>query len=242
MPDVQIRTPYATGKAADTVAAHKADQDLVFYAGWFCPYVQRAWIALEEKGVPYKYVEINPYDKAPELLALNPRGLVPTVRAHGKPIYESLILNELFEDLYPDAPKLLPTDPVEKARARIWIDALSKIPTADYALVVARTPEEQEKRRQEYYDALRKIAEERAPQGPFFLGEKFSLVDATIAPWVVRDAVLQQHRGWDRKGAGEKWAAWADAIAARPSVLNTSSTKEEYNKLYSSFLNPPATA
>jgi glutathione S-transferase len=52
---------------------------LKLYGAWFCPFVQRAWIVLHEKDIPYQYVEINPYHKAPELLALNPRGLVPTL-------------------------------------------------------------------------------------------------------------------------------------------------------------------
>jgi glutathione S-transferase len=30
---------------------------------WFCPFVQRAWIALEEGKVPYQYKEVNPYKK-----------------------------------------------------------------------------------------------------------------------------------------------------------------------------------
>ena len=185
--------------------------------------------------------------------ALNPRGLVPTVKAKGKPIYESLILNELFEDLFPEAPKLLPTEPVEKARARIWIETAGKIPALHAALVRAQTVEEQDTKRKEYYEALRKLADEKDPSGPYFLGDKFSLVDVTISPWVVRDFVLTEHRGWDRAGAGEKWKAWADAIATRPSVINTSSvsefphhreakmtegniqTNEQYSKLYESF-------
>lgn len=36
---------------------HQAEQPLKLYAGWFCPFVQRAWLALEEKGIPYQYVE-----------------------------------------------------------------------------------------------------------------------------------------------------------------------------------------
>jgi hypothetical protein len=49
MPDEHIH-PHATGRAAETVAAHQAENELVFYSGWFCPFVQRSWIALEEKG------------------------------------------------------------------------------------------------------------------------------------------------------------------------------------------------
>ena len=49
------------------------------YSAWFCPFAQRTWIALLEKGVDFELVEINPYDKTPEFLAVNPLGLVPTL-------------------------------------------------------------------------------------------------------------------------------------------------------------------
>lgn len=62
LPDEHIH-PHATGKAANTVAAHKDPQPVTFYAGWFCPFVQRSWIVLEEKGIPYQYREVNPYKK-----------------------------------------------------------------------------------------------------------------------------------------------------------------------------------
>lgn len=62
MPDENIH-PHATGNAAKTVEQHQGTNELVFYAGWFCPFVQRAWITLEEKGVPYQYKEVNPYKK-----------------------------------------------------------------------------------------------------------------------------------------------------------------------------------
>uniref|UniRef100_A0A7S3LGP4 Glutathione transferase n=1 Tax=Aplanochytrium stocchinoi TaxID=215587 RepID=A0A7S3LGP4_9STRA len=53
--------------------------------GWFCPYAQRAWIALNQAGIPYTYVEAliikqdESYHKTPELLKHNPKGLVPTL-------------------------------------------------------------------------------------------------------------------------------------------------------------------
>ncbi|OCT45573.1 hypothetical protein CLCR_01761 [Cladophialophora carrionii] len=63
-PDADIY-PEATGPAAKIVAAHQKDEPITLYSGWFCPFVQRAWITLEEKNIPYKYVEINPYNKEP---------------------------------------------------------------------------------------------------------------------------------------------------------------------------------
>ncbi len=44
------------------------------------PYtVQRVWTVLEEKNIPYQYIEVNPYHKPDSLLKSNPRGLVLTL-------------------------------------------------------------------------------------------------------------------------------------------------------------------
>ncbi len=57
---------HASGLAAALVEAHSADHSPKLDGGWFCPFVQRAWIVLVEKEIQYQYVEINPYHKAPE--------------------------------------------------------------------------------------------------------------------------------------------------------------------------------
>lgn len=79
-----------SGQAGTTAQAH-ANQDatITAYFACFCPFVQRAWIALEvlgqgvgedeakSMGIDYCYVEVDPYKKPKELLEVSPKGLVP---------------------------------------------------------------------------------------------------------------------------------------------------------------------
>lgn len=58
------------------------------------PFVQRVWIALEAKGIPYQYIEIDPYAKPESLLKINPRGLVPAIQHGNWGCYESNVLLE----------------------------------------------------------------------------------------------------------------------------------------------------
>jgi glutathione S-transferase len=48
----------------------------------------------------------QPYKKEKEFLAVNPLGLVPALEHKGKgSLYESDVLVEYLEDLYPDSPE-----------------------------------------------------------------------------------------------------------------------------------------
>lgn len=234
-PDNHIH-PEATGVAKKTVDAHQKPEELVFWSGWFCPFNQRVWIVLEEKGIPYQYKEVNPYAKEESFLKLNPRGLVPTIEFKGKPLYESTVLAEFLEDAYPErAPHVVPKDPYEKARVRIWADHTSKhIIPAWQRLLQLQTKEDQDKARQDLYEAQRKLAEEI--KGPYFAGEEFGLVDVLNAPFVSRDHVLQEHRAYKREGAGEKYAQWADLLARRDSVVKTTSEKDKLMVIYDRYL------
>ncbi|KAF8993022.1 glutathione-S-transferase [Cyathus striatus] len=225
--------PRATGEAEKLVAAHQDTQELVFYAGWFCPYVQRSWITLEEKGIPYQYKEVNPYKKEPHFLAINPKGLVPAVEYGGKAIYESLIICEFLEDAYPEyKPHLLPDQAIDKAIARIWVDFVGKsvIPPIQ-RLIPTKEKENQDAERTLLYNALKAFSDQI--KGPYFFGEKFSIVDVAISPWIVRDYILVEHRGCKREDVGEKWVKYAAEIEKRDSVVKTSSLKEHLTKIYS---------
>ncbi|KAF8119757.1 glutathione S-transferase [Boletus edulis] len=235
LPDEKIH-PVATGRAAETVAQHQDPQDLVFWSGWFCPFNQRVWIALEERGIPYQYKEVNPYKKEPQFLALNPKGLVPTVEYQGKALYESIVLCEFLEDAYPTyKPSLLPSDPYERARVRIWIDHVTKnLLQAWQRLLMAQDKAKADAARSDLYDAQRKFAAQ--VKGPYFVGEALSLADVMVAPWVAREYVLEQHRGYDRAAAGGEWKAYAERLCARESVVKTTSEADKLQVIYDRYL------
>ena len=53
-------------RRAGACALRVTMSQLQFFSSWFCPYAQRAWIALEELGVAYEWVEIQPYRLRPD--------------------------------------------------------------------------------------------------------------------------------------------------------------------------------
>ncbi|KAI1422514.1 glutathione S-transferase [Xylaria sp. FL1777] len=243
----------ATGAAADFAAAHAASHDLKLYGGWFCPFVQRAWIVMHEKAIPHQYVEINPYKKAPEFLALNPRGLVPTLAVPGdggkaeKPLYESTIICEYLDEAYAGTP-LLPRDDVyARARCRLWIDHIgSKIVPGFYRLL-QHTPEKDysiEEARGNFLGQIKTFVKEMdgGGGGPWFLGETFSLVDVMLAPWAKRLFLIDHYKpggvgipvGEDEE-VWQRWRLWFDAITRRKSVLDTWSADEMYVQAYKRY-------
>ncbi len=102
-----------------------------FYNGWFCPFAQRAWIALVHKGVKFEYIEQDPYNKSPEWLAINPVGLVPAIVHNGNTIRESSICIEYVDEAWPEGRRIMPRDPFERAHQRMWSDHITKRVSCD---------------------------------------------------------------------------------------------------------------
>lgn len=247
--------PHTSGRAAQFAASHAAEHPLKLYAGWFCPFVQRSWITLHEKNIPHQYIEINPYHKAPDFLALNPRGLVPTLavpvdapgKAH-KPLYESLVVCEYLDEAYPDedkyGPRLLPTDAYQRARCRLWIDHIATRIVPGFYKLIQHTPDKAYSigdTRKEFLEHIKTFVKEMDTGGPWFLGNRFSLVDIMLAPWAKRLFLIDHYKpggvGIDQlKDDGEetwaRWHKWFDAIVERPSILDTWSADEQYIEAY----------
>ncbi|KAF4507794.1 hypothetical protein G6O67_004257 [Ophiocordyceps sinensis] len=248
--------PEPTGAAADLAARHAHPHPLQLYGAWFCPFVQRAWITLCEKKIPHQYVDINPYNKEPEFLRMNPRGLVPTLAVpmadaaeHREPLFESLVICEYLNDAYSDeaehGPSLLPSAPYDKARARLWIDHINtRIVPAFYRLL-QHTPDRTytvDDARQQLHAHIRALTEHMDRQGPWFLGSHMSLVDISLAPWARRLWLINHYKpgglGIPSHGGDDVWARWRkwiEAVDSRQSVQDTSSDDERYLLAYKRY-------
>ncbi|KND89581.1 Glutathione S-transferase omega-1 [Tolypocladium ophioglossoides CBS 100239] len=243
MANVDTSLPSETSGAAARLAARHADEyPLKLYGGWFCPFVQRAWITLCEKKIPHQYVEINPYKKEPEFLEMNPRGLVPTLAVPAsarskqqKPLFESAIICEYLEDAYSDeakyGPALLPADPYERARARLWID--HHTPEKPYSI---------EQARDELHGHIKRLTDQMDSPGPWFLGQEFSLVDISLAPWAKRLWLIDNYKpgglGIPKEGQDGiwgRWRTWMEALENRQSVNDTWSDDERYVLAYKRY-------
>lgn len=99
-----------------------AKSDLTLYHAWVSSASRRVRFVLEEKTLAYeaKLVNLLTFEQhAPEYLALNPNGFVPTLVHDGRPVIESSVICEYLDEVYPEPP-LRPADPHSRARMRVW--------------------------------------------------------------------------------------------------------------------------
>mmetsp|Transcript_29877 Transcript_29877/g.54414 ORF Transcript_29877/g.54414 Transcript_29877/m.54414 type:complete len:287 (+) Transcript_29877:57-917(+) len=193
MAEVASVVEHEPGAGEKTIERRSQTQPLRLFCGWFCPFAQRAWIAAEEKGVPYQYVPIMPYkadatkpggysknplsldekrEKYPDFMKCTPKGLVPAFE-YTKPdgvvdrIYESLVCVDYVEEAFPDGNPLYPKDPAVRARMRVWMTYVGeKVIPHFYRMLMKETAEERQQEIQNLLDGLKGFAEAMDPITP----------------------------------------------------------------------------
>jgi glutathione S-transferase len=180
-----------------------------------CPYVQRAAIALEEKGVAFERINIDLANKPDWFLAISPLGKVPLLKVGDAVIFESAVILEYLEET--QANPLHPADPLKRADHRAWIEFGSTIlgdiwgfyTAADDAALWAKARTLTEK-----FARL----EQRLGEGPYFDGVRFSLVDAAFAPVFRYFDAFDRIADFGMLTGKPKIDAWRQTLARRPSV------------------------
>lgn len=160
---------------------------------------QAAAIALAEKDVPFERRWVDLSAKPDWFKALSPLGKVPLLHVGlggavapavpqpdpGATIFESAVILEYLEETQPHP--LHPSDPLERARHRAWMEFGSAVLNAIARLYNAPDNcalDDQAKAISAMFDRIEEELSGRNPawMGPFFAGERFTLVDAVFGP------------------------------------------------------------
>jgi len=195
-----------------------------------CPYVQRAVIALTEKGVPFERIDIDLANKPDWFLKISPLGKTPVLVVGDKAIFESAVILEYLEETQPKA--LHPADALARAEHRGWIEFGSAV-LNDIAGFYAAKDEATFKAKATQLEQKFARLDQRIT-APWFDGEKFSLVDAVFGPVFRYFDVFDEIGDFGILNDKPKLAQWRKNLAARPSVRGAVSA--DYPALLRDFL------
>jgi len=195
-----------------------------------CPYVQRAVIALTEKGVPFERIDIDLSNKPDWFLKVSPLGKTPVLLVGDHAIFESAVILEYLEET--QANPLHPADALHRAEHRSFVEFGSAV-LNDIAGLYAASDEAAFKARAARLEQRFARLETRVV-GPWFDGEKFSLVDAVFGPVFRYFDVFDEIGDFGILNGKPKVARWRQMLAARPSVRTALSA--DYPALLRDFI------
>ncbi|CCE03348.1 glutathione S-transferase family protein [Bradyrhizobium sp. STM 3809] len=201
-----------------------------------CPYVQRAVIALTEKGIAFERIDIDLANKPDWFLKISPLGKVPVLvvpTPQGEvALFESNVICEWIEDTQGGAP-LHPADALTRAQHRAWMEFGSAISGDLWGLETTQDAQVFAAKREALTAKFARV-EAALGEGPYFAGAQFSLVDAVFAPIFRYFDVFDAYGDLGIFAATPRVRAWREQLAQRPSVKTAVS--EEYPHLLRAFL------
>jgi glutathione S-transferase len=196
-----------------------------------CPYVQRAVIALSEKGVAFERIDIDLAKKPDWFLALSPLGKTPVLQVGEVAIFESAVILEYLEET--QLSPLHPVDPLRRAEHRAWIEFGSAV-LSDIAGFYAAADEVTFKAKTTQLEQRFARLESCVTASPWFDGESFSLVDAVFGPVFRYFDVFDEIGDFAILAGKPKLAQWRKNLAGRASVRGAVSA--DYPALLRDFI------
>lgn len=194
-------------------------------------YTRIARVALAEKGLAHRHVEVDPFAEAvsERYLAINPFQRVPTL-VHGEfVLYETAAITRYIDEAF-DGPALQPTTPALRARMQQIvgiIDSYGYWPMVRQVFShrvfrphFGRKADEDEVRRglQTSATVLRAL-EDLLSDGPWLLGEQLTLADIHLGPMMAYFAPAPE--GGALLAEFPRLSGWWSRVAARPSMVES---------------------
>lgn len=146
-------------------------------------------------------------------------------------LFESAVILEYLDEVTP--PSLHPSDPLQKALNRAWIEFTSELFVDLYRMALAGDREAFEENLAAARKKLQRL-ETQLAEGPFFNGAGFSLVDAAIAPAFYRISLMDGILPLSLFDHLPKVQRWSSALLDRESVR--ASVVPEFRDLFREYL------
>ncbi|MCF6323779.1 MAG: glutathione S-transferase family protein [Gammaproteobacteria bacterium] len=143
-----------------------------------CPFVKKAEILLELKGVDYEVESIDLKNPPEWFMQISPLKKVPLLLVEEHVIFESSVICEYIDEAYPE--QLHPDNLILRAKNRSWIEFGNACLWDSFYLTVKETEEDFNEVMNSLLIKFDQI--EREVQGAYFNGSDCSLVDINFAP------------------------------------------------------------
>jgi glutathione S-transferase len=166
------------------------------------------------------------------------KGSVPLLELDGNSIHPSTVINEYIDERWPD-PALFPDDPLERSKARSFIEWFNDRPCPAYERRLMNVrPERDDALTDALTDALGEMEQrlsERGYAGGYWHGDRLGVVDATVAPMFVRFVGLRHFHDYDVPEELSLVRAWRDTLMNDPCVVATSPDESELLAAYEGY-------
>jgi glutathione S-transferase len=180
-----------------------------------CPYVQRAVIVLREKQVPFDITYIDLASPPEWFRAISPLGKVPLLKVDGTVLFESAVIAEYLDEVYP--PRLHPADALRRAHNRAWIEFASSLFGEQFQMLMAPDRAAFDAAAARLAGSLDRL-EGEVGAGPYFNGATLALVDCAFAPFLLRASLMEPYLKLGVFAARPRLERWRAALLARESV------------------------
>jgi glutathione S-transferase len=212
--------------------------DLTLYTFKLCPFAHRVRITLAEKGLDHEQIEIDLKNKPADFMDISPYGRVPLLMHGENKVWESAVILEYLDEVFREV-ALMPSNPAERAKVRLWIDfANTQLYAATHRLMFTAEQSAHHQIIAEMIGYVRHLEQEglRKSEGAYLLGEQFTLADVALYPWFEQVKTLEKFGGFRMPEDTPGIRAWQKAVAARPAVMSCARSDTFYADGYRHYL------
>ncbi|KAI5560908.1 hypothetical protein POPTR_016G083500v4 [Populus trichocarpa] len=200
------------------------------YTCYTCPFAHRVWITRNFKGLQDE-IKLVPLilQNRPAWYSekVYPPNKVPSLEHNGKITGESLDLIKYLESNF-QGPSLLPEDPAKKEFAEELFSYTDTFNRTVFTSFKGDPAKEAGPAFDHLENALHKFGD-----GPFFLGQEFSLVDIAYIPFVERFCIfLSEVFKYDITAGRPKLAAWIEELNKIEAYKQTKTDPKEMVEVY----------